>query len=71
MSGTDVWIDEPKWCDFCQPTPVVAIVDGATRDRGPWANMCVEHFAQYGIGIGTGVGQRLHVRDNGDDNPSV
>jgi hypothetical protein len=36
--------------------------DGKTT-AGPWANMCDEHFAIHGIGLGTGLGQRLVVRD--------
>jgi hypothetical protein len=37
---------------------VPARYDGATV-MGPWANMCEDCFAQYGRGLGTGVGQRL------------
>lgn len=48
-------------CDLCfhfDKKKVPAAYDGATR-QGPWANMCESHFAAYGIGLGTGVGQRL------------
>jgi hypothetical protein len=49
-------------CDFHRaaivPSIVPAVVDGKTR-LGPWANMCEAHFAQYGVGLGTGKGQRL------------
>jgi hypothetical protein len=41
-------------CDFCTQT---AQYDGKTR-MGPWANMCPDHFVDYGIGLGTGRGQR-------------
>ncbi len=26
---------------------------------GPWANMCADCFQAYGVGLGTGKGQRL------------
>ena len=42
-------------CDFCGDT---AAYDGKTF-LGPWANMCEDDFALYGIGVGTGLGQRL------------
>lgn len=51
-------------CDICKyvgrPTNKIekAAYDGKTKD-GPWANMCEHHFNQYGVGLGTGKGQRL------------
>jgi hypothetical protein len=52
-------------CDVCkydlgQPD-VPATYDGKTK-RGPWAYMCEECFADQGIGLGLGLGQRLEVR---------
>lgn len=35
--------------------------DGATT-FGPWAYMCEEAFRLYGVGLGTGRGQRLVLR---------
>ena len=32
--------------------------DGKTT-HGPWANMCEKHFEAYGVGLGTGRGQKL------------
>lgn len=49
-------------CDFCRLFDGVitpAVVDGATKGRGPWANMCDSHFGEHGIGLGLGKGQRL------------
>jgi hypothetical protein len=48
-------------CDFCQfgeskTTP--AVYDGKTK-QGPWAFMCEAHFTSHGVGIGTGLGQKL------------
>lgn len=37
---------------------VLAAYDGATT-IGRWAFMCEEHFQVYGVGLGTGRGQRL------------
>lgn len=37
---------------------VPAAYDGKTQ-MGPWANMCEDCFSQYGVGLGTGQGQRL------------
>jgi uncharacterized protein YkwD len=60
-----VIITEPKICDFCimagQSTE--ATVDGKTSS-GPWANMCDPHFAINGVGLGTGRGQRLILKEN-------
>ncbi len=49
-------------CDLCPPTIKAAHYDGATS-MGPWAYMCDEHFQQYGVGLGTGRGQRLITED--------
>lgn len=40
---------------------VTAHYDGKTTS-GPWANMCVDCFTAYGVGLGLGRGQRLLVR---------
>lgn len=54
-------------CDICRyvdrPTNKIetAAYDGKTKD-GPWANMCERHFKSFGIGLGTGLGQRLVVQ---------
>jgi hypothetical protein len=48
----------PK-CDFCAEP---AQYDGKTR-MGPWANLCPNHFVDYGTGLGTGRGQRYVLAD--------
>lgn len=45
-------------CDFCG---WVASYDAKTQ-KGPWANMCEDHFQANGVGLGLGRGQRLVVR---------
>ncbi len=57
-------------CDFCGDQPVrrLAKYDGRTLG-GQWGYMCQEHFEDYGIGLGTGKGQRLILKEgesNGD-----
>lgn len=62
--GTSVEVSSYPDCDIHtyqlgQPG-VEAHYDGKTI-MGPWANMCDECFAQYGVGLGVGQGQRLVV----------
>ena len=62
---TEVIVDELPQCDFCKQNPNIifakAHYDGKTA-TGPWANMCREHFQQYGVGLGLGKGQKLILR---------
>lgn len=71
-----VTITKPKACDLCQVEAdrahaangwilniAPAVVDGKTK-FGPWANMCQEHFDRYGVGLGTGRGQRLIIKES-------
>ena len=55
MSDEEVEMLEVVTCDFCDK---VARYD-ARMEFGSWAYMCEEHFKQYGIGLGTGKGQKL------------
>lgn len=56
-NGTVAIVTTRPACDF--GCGAEAKYDGATV-MGPWANMCVEHWAQYGVGrLGTGYGQKL------------
>lgn len=58
--SSQVKVDVLPDCDFCarENKKKIAVYDAATV-YGPWANMCRAHFAQYGIGLGTGRGQQL------------
>lgn len=42
--------------------PTKAAYDGKTI-MGPWAYMCDNCFSSYGVGLGTGRGQRLILPD--------
>jgi len=60
--GTEVKMAVIPDCDFCKEyginPPEKAGYDGKTK-MGPWAYMCRLHWRQFGIGLGTGKGQRL------------
>ncbi len=58
------WIGPaPERCDICEADLIPAyagkgvFIDGATS-RGPWACMCTACFTHYGVGLGTGRGQK-------------
>ena len=58
-NGTEVYVQELPMCDFgCGRQ---ALYDGRTV-TGQWAYMCESCFKQYGVGLGTGKGQRLIPR---------
>lgn len=63
--STKVTVSKLPPCDFCvhvfgRPVPNLAAYDGATKRNGQWANMCEEHWGEFGNGrLGTGFGQRL------------
>lgn len=63
-NGTVAVVTTLPPCDICKmhgEPDVPAQFDGATTS-GPWANMCITHFTLYGVGLGTGRGQRLIVK---------
>lgn len=68
MAGNGTWTisSGAKPCDICTMGEAggsgKASVDGKTR-MGPWANMCPEHFMDFGVGLGVGMGQRLLTLD--------
>lgn len=53
-------------CQFCKKQPASGgiIIDGRTR-RGPWAWMCDQCHEQYGVGLGTGKGQKFELLPSG------
>jgi hypothetical protein len=44
-------------CDICHEDCGAEMIDGATKPRGKWANMCRPCFTENGFGLGNGVGQ--------------
>ncbi len=59
--GSTVKVKEHRDCDFCKHMfgrQRLALYDGRTTE-GVWAHMCQEHFDTYGVGLGTGRGQKF------------
>lgn len=67
MMGEEVTVSRLPRCDFCHTNGRLtrAEYDGRTT-QGYWANMCSLHFDRYGIGLGTGKGQRLVLAGEDD-----
>lgn len=61
--STEVKVASIPDCDLWEIKPshdkhVPAAYDGKTN-MGPWAYMCEDCFQRFGVGLGTGKGQRL------------
>lgn len=63
--GTQVDVLSLPHCQLCAANGIHAIPAhyDAKTIWGPWANMCESCFKQFGVGLGTGKGQRLVIRD--------
>ena len=48
----------PATCDLCPTSISTEFVDGRVRGGSSWAILCPDCHARYGVGIGTGLGQR-------------
>jgi hypothetical protein len=55
IMGTQATVSALPKCDMCSAT---AEYDGRTS-LGCWANMCDTHYKVFGVGLGTGKGQKL------------
>lgn len=58
--GIEVKVAQIPNCDVCTTT-TPAYADAKTI-HGPWAYLCAKHFAELGVGLGTGLGQKLVLR---------
>ena len=58
IKGKQVKVRVLPKCDICKTRD--AHYDGRTR-LGPWANMCLQCFGEFGVGLGVGKGQELVV----------
>lgn len=47
----------PETCQLCEVDIENIFIDGRTQ-RGPWAIMCESCHASWGVGLGTGKGQK-------------
>lgn len=58
-----VIMDSAQYCEFCKRSgkgDVLARYDGKTRlGNDVWSFMCDDHFEEYGIGLGIGLGQLI------------
>ncbi len=66
--STEIKVNRFPLCDFIEGSiwsdcrdEGEARYDGKTI-HGPWAYMCEQHFTEFGVGLGTGRGQRLILR---------
>lgn len=51
----------PERCDICHNSlKSKPFVDGRTAG-GPWATMCEQCHKRYGVGLGTGKGQKYNA----------
>lgn len=66
---TAVEVSTLPTCDLCVTPPIRPAAYDAKTTHGPWANLCEEHYAEIGIGLGLGKGQRYIVKSPTDDSP--
>jgi len=52
----------PVKCDLCRRTLEGFFVDGKIAS-GPWGILCVPCHTMYGVGLGTGKGQKYRLSD--------
>lgn len=62
--GVSVVVDSRPQCDLCRKAE--AQFDGKTS-IGPWAYMCLACYRKFGVGLGTGFGQRLYLANEVQD----
>jgi hypothetical protein len=48
----------PSTCQICEGKIGVVFIDGYARGIGKWALMCHGCHKWYGVGLGTGKGQK-------------
>jgi hypothetical protein len=58
-----------KWngetvCSICRTEPEKVLYDAQTKS-GLWAVLCQRCFSAYGIGLGTGKGQKYEKQPDG------
>ena len=55
------WRAELPDCDLCKTEGKTnkAAYDAQIRGMRSWGYLCEDHFKQYGLGLGMGLGQRL------------
>ncbi len=51
---------KPEQCDLCQYKMGEFFIEGKTI-QGPWGLLCEQCHDEYGIGLGTGRGQKYNT----------
>lgn len=55
----------PTHCDIDRSQKITTVfIDGKTK-MGPWGNMSPKSHARYGVGLGTGRGQKFEKQEDG------
>jgi hypothetical protein len=64
MTRKKYWLGHPPGVDSFGKTIYDVFIDGKTTE-GPWAFMTPLSFELYGMGLGTGLGQKYKKQDDG------
>lgn len=59
-----IFVPTPSKCDMCSAQLGNIMYDAKTR-QGPWGCLCPTCFANHGVGLGTGRGQKYEAHDDG------
>lgn len=60
-----VYWSGPVQCDLNRKHELKTTMYDAKSIYGPWGTMCAECFPRYGIGLGTGKGQKYEKQEDG------
>jgi hypothetical protein len=63
MTKQAIWLGQTKCCNVCQGPFTTELFD-AKLITGQWGTVCDGCFKTFGLGLGTGLGQKYAKRDN-------
>ena len=63
--GAAVKLDSKAPCDLCRKPRGPIQYDASTKPYGQWAWLCPRCFSHYAYGLGTGMGQKYELQDDG------
>ncbi|MHA2384155.1 MAG: hypothetical protein ACXACT_16400 [Candidatus Thorarchaeota archaeon] len=58
------WLGNIDTCNICPTKITTTFIDGKTT-MGPWAILCPQCHKDVGYGLGTGLGQRYVLQEDG------
>lgn len=58
MGKQVTYIDPPETCNICGDKFLDGVMYDCKTVHGPWANLCSNCYKIYGVGLGTGLGQK-------------